>query len=87
MCVPKNKVGLGVLNLKVQNEALLLKYLHKFYYDIPWVSSIWDSYYHDFVPHATTLCGYLWWHDIFKLADKYCQVANPKVSDGKSIMF
>jgi hypothetical protein len=39
VCRPKNKGGLGVLNLKIQNQALLMKYLHKFYnrHDIPWV--------------------------------------------------
>ena len=31
VCNPKSKGGLGVLNLPVQNEALLLKFLHKFY--------------------------------------------------------
>ena len=31
VCRPKNKGGAGVLNLKIQNEGLLLKYLHKFY--------------------------------------------------------
>lgn len=29
--LPKEKGGLGVLNLKLQNDALLLKHLHKFY--------------------------------------------------------
>jgi hypothetical protein len=31
VCLPKAEGGLGVLNLKTQNEALLLKNLHKFY--------------------------------------------------------
>lgn len=30
VCRPKKKGGLGVLDLKVQNHALLLKYIHKF---------------------------------------------------------
>jgi len=36
---PKDKGGLGVLNLRLQNDALLLKQLHKFYskQNIPWV--------------------------------------------------
>lgn len=31
VCRPKKHGGLGVLNLQVQNKALLLKFLHKFY--------------------------------------------------------
>jgi len=36
---PKEKGGLGVLNLQLQNDALLLKSLDKFYNkrEIPWV--------------------------------------------------
>ena len=47
VCKPKNKGGLGVLDLKVQNEALLMKSLHKFYakHDTPWVHLIWSTYY------------------------------------------
>jgi len=38
----KEEGGLGVLDLKIQNEALLLKNFHKFYNraDIPWVHLI-----------------------------------------------
>jgi hypothetical protein len=37
VCLPKEEGGLGVLNLSIQNEALLLKNLHKFFnkMDIP----------------------------------------------------
>lgn len=40
--LPKNNGGLGVINLKTQNDALLLKHLDKFYnkQDTPWVSLI-----------------------------------------------
>lgn len=31
VCRPKECGGLGVLNLKIQGDALLLKFLHKFY--------------------------------------------------------
>ena len=43
----KEEGGLGVLDLKTQNEALLLKNFHKFYNraDIPWVHLIWEKYY------------------------------------------
>ena len=37
VCRPKSSGGLGVLDLKVQNDGLLLKFLHKFYnkLDVP----------------------------------------------------
>ena len=43
----KEEGGLGVLNLKTQNEALLLKHLFKFFNKeaIPWVSLVSKSYY------------------------------------------
>ena len=56
---PKDKGGLGVLNLRLQNDALLLKQLHKFYCkeDIPWVHLIWHKYYSTKVPHAAAATG------------------------------
>ena len=53
---PKENGGLGVINLKVQNQALLMKYLHKFYNkaDIPWVQLIWNTHYSNGqIPHAS----------------------------------
>jgi hypothetical protein len=46
-CKPKNEGGLGVLDLKKQNEALLMKNLDKFLNrkDIPWVLLIWEKHY------------------------------------------
>jgi hypothetical protein len=39
---PKRNGGFGIINLVNQNDALLLKNLHKFYnrMDIPWVNMI-----------------------------------------------
>ena len=47
ICKPKNLGGLGVLNLRMQNQALLIKHMYKFFNkaDIPWVKLIWDAYY------------------------------------------
>jgi hypothetical protein len=52
VCKPKNKGGLGIINLQIQNTALLLKQLHKFYNndDIPWVHLVRDAYYYHDVP-------------------------------------
>ena len=50
---PKDKGGLGIKNLLLQNDALLLKQLHKLYskLDIPWVHQVWFKYYNERVPH------------------------------------
>jgi hypothetical protein len=51
----KRKGGLGVINLKSQNGALLINHLDMFYNrkGIPWVNLIWDTYYSNGeVPHA-----------------------------------
>jgi hypothetical protein len=47
VCREKREGGLGVIDLKTQNEALLIKNLHKFFNreDIPWVSLVWEKYY------------------------------------------
>ena len=52
---PKEKVGLGVINLRLKNDALLLKQHHKFYSqrDVPWVNLIWSTYDQNKIPHAS----------------------------------
>ena len=49
VCLPKKQGGLGVLNLRTQNKALLLKHLHKFFnrLDIPWAKLVWELHYND----------------------------------------
>jgi hypothetical protein len=66
--LPKQEGGLGVLNLLVQNESLLLKQLHKFYNraDVPWVQLVWDHYLTLPYPGRTSR-GSFWWQDILKL--------------------
>jgi hypothetical protein len=88
VCLPKPEGGLGVLNLTVQNESLLLKHLHKFYNraPIPWVQLVWTKYYsRDKLPVAgTTFRGSFWWRDILKLIDQFKGIAMVSVRDGKS---
>ena len=47
VCKPKKFGGLGVLNLRTQNTALLMKHLFKFMnkVDVPWVNLIWQAHY------------------------------------------
>jgi len=86
---PKDKGGLGVLNLRLQNDALLLKQLHKFYNreNIPWVQLIWNKYYSTKVPHAAATVGSFWWRDVLKLCTLYRGIASCKIGDGSSVTF
>ena len=73
VCKPKKHGGLGVINLKIQNEALLMKFLHTFYNkkDVPWVHLLWDTYYVGKIPHAMDAVGSFWWRDLLKLTPQY----------------
>ena len=73
VCLPKEEGGLGVLNLKTQNEALLLKNMHKFYnkVDTPWVHLVWDKHYQDEKLRSHIKKGSFWWRDNLKLLDKF----------------
>jgi len=87
---PKNKGGLGIINLRTQNKALLLKHLDKFYNKkyIPWVKLIWNAHYpQDQVPHATTDRGSFWWRDVLKLCDLFRGIAECKIGDGSMVLF
>jgi len=86
---PKKKGGLGVLNLRLQNDALLLKQLHKFYSkkDIPWVTLIWNRYYTSKVPHASSEVGSFWWKDLLRLNVLYRGIAKCTIGDGSIVAF
>jgi hypothetical protein len=88
VCLPKPEGGLGVLNLSVQNESLLLKHLHKFYNraPIPWVQLVWTRYYsrNKLPVTGVTFRGSFWWRDILKLTDQFKGIAMVSVRDGKS---
>lgn len=77
-CKPKTKGGLGVINFRKQNDALVMKHLDKFYNkkDVSWVKLIWETYYtNGEVPHTGGEVGSFWWKDILKLCDQFGGVA------------
>jgi hypothetical protein len=73
----------------VQNKALLLKNLHKFYnkHDIPWVNLVWNSYYSNGNLPGRRFEGSFWWKAHLKLIDTYKAMARCNIGDGKSAMF
>jgi hypothetical protein len=88
VCRPRHCGGLGVKNLELQNKALLIKQLHKFYShaDTPWVKLVW-SLYGENVPHTKSGRGSFWWRDIFSLVGDYRSISKSKIGNGKSVLF
>jgi hypothetical protein len=89
VCKPKNKGGLGIINLQIQNSALLLKHLHKFYNheDIPWVHLVRDAYYYQSIPHAVVLSGSFWWRNVISLSEEYRSITSITIGNGISTLF
>lgn len=87
--LPKEKGGLGILNLSLQNDALLLKHLDKLYNksDIPWVQHIWWKHYQDRVRHGSKEVGSFWWKDILRLGTLFSCIAKCCLGDGSSVLF
>lgn len=80
---------MGVIDLRFQNNALLMKNLHKFYnrHPVPWVNLIWTTYYPDKVPHALSLRGSFWWKDVLQFIDIFRGLSKCTVGDGKTCLF
>ena len=88
ICHPKKSEGLGIINLQTQSDALMLKYLHKFYnhHDIPWVELIWTTYYDNKFPHATDPCRSFWWRDVIKLTPIYRGISFVTIASGDKVL-
>jgi hypothetical protein len=89
VCRPKEKGGLGIINFELQNQALLLKQLHKFHSkaNIPWVKLVWSLYSSNSIPHAQTTRGSFWWRDIFKLSNIYRSITSTTVASIDTVLF
>ena len=89
VCRPKDQGGLGVMDIFVQNKALLLKNLHKFYnrHNIPWVNLIWETHYNGDLLPGNSWIGSFWWKANLKLIDNFKSLARCHIGDGKSAFF
>jgi hypothetical protein len=87
ICKPKAQGGLGIINLELQNKALLMKCLHKFYNraDIPWVNIIWANHYSNSLP-SVKLVGSFWWKGILKIQGSYKELAWVEIGDGETTL-
>ena len=65
---PKENGSVGIINVEIQNKALLTKQLHKFYnkFDIPQASLVSNTYYDGVVPHVIVLCGSFLWRYVIE---------------------
>jgi hypothetical protein len=74
---PKLKGGLAVINLRAQNEVLLMKNMHKIFNkeDLPWVKMIWTNYYGNGQIPGSARKGSFWLKDNLKLLNctGYCR--------------
>ena len=77
------------MDIFIQNKALLLKNLHKFYnrHNTPWVILIWESYYNNDTLPGNNWIGSFWWKANLKLIDNYKSLARCNIGDGKSALF
>jgi hypothetical protein len=86
---PKLKGGLGVLNLRAQNEDLLMKNLDKFYNgeELPWVQLLWTKYYSNGKVHGQSMKGSFWWRSILKLLTTFKGIVEAEAGSGSTILF
>lgn len=89
-CRSKEEGGLGIINLRTHNVALLLKYLHKFYSkaDLRWVHLTWNctNKNNSRPPHLRkNVVGSFWRRDVISLSQDYFMISTCKLQSGVSI--
>jgi len=86
VCKDKSEGGLGIIDLKTQNQALLMKNLDKFFNkkEIPWVHMVWEKLYSNNRLPAHTRKGSFWWRSIIKLLPLFKGFAQIQINNGKT---
>lgn len=86
-CRPKTIGGLGILNLRKHNEALLMKMMYKFFnkQKLPWVQRVWDNRYTNGKMPSQNRTGSFWWRDIMKTLSIFKEIAKMKAGDGSVV--
>jgi hypothetical protein len=85
----KLKGSPGIINLRLQNEVLLMKNLHKFFnmHDLSWLNLIWTKYYPNGNVPGHTMKGSFWWKSILKLLNVYKGISQAEVGQEKLFFF
>ena len=80
---------MGIINLELQNQALLMKNLDKFFNrkDIPWVNLVWEKHCRNGRLPGIVKKGSFWWRDVLKLLTPFKEMANIQVNSGESCFF
>jgi hypothetical protein len=88
VCKPKKKGGLGVIKLQLQNKALLMKNLDRFFskVDLPWINLVWSQYYGNGRVPGNLRKGSFWPRSILKLLDTYKGIAKAEFRKGDTIL-
>ena len=89
VCRTKNQGGLGLLQINAQNNALLLKNLHKLFnrHDMPWIKLVWEAYYSNGQIPGNQMVGSFWWKANTALLDQYKSMARCTIGNGSSASF
>jgi hypothetical protein len=89
VCKPKNRGGLGVIMLRLQNDAPLMKNLDKFFtkVDVPWVKLIWTQYYANGKIPRNGMGGSFWWRSMVRLLDNFKGIAKVDFGSRDTILF
>jgi hypothetical protein len=89
VCNTKEEGGLGVINLELQNQALLMKNLDKFFNkkDIPWIHLVWEKHYRNGRLPSTVKKGSFCWRDTLKLLQPFKDMALVQVKMVSPISF
>jgi hypothetical protein len=86
---PKDQGGLGIIDLRAHNKALLVKFLHKFYnkVELPWVQLTWKAFYSHHIPPHHRKQVESFWRDVMSLSDNYLMMAACSANMGDTIYF
>jgi hypothetical protein len=71
ICKENDNCSLAIINFQVQNKALLLKHLYKFYKNEGFPSSVQlirDAYYYNIVHHLVKICDSFTWRSIIGMS-------------------